>query len=197
MSALRVAGAVAAGVLLLSGCTSDVRGELRDAVADVTAEANDRDADGVRRAVDVLLGRVSQARADGAISADEAGNIERIALAVQQNADLVDRELIEEQRRIAEEQQRLESERQAAEQAAREAELERQRLEAERRKAQEEEEQKRLEEEQKRVEEQEKKQEEQEEQLEEQQEDLQQQLETPAPAADGRTSPTPSPTPGA
>ena len=189
MTARRLAAAVVVGVLLLSGCGSDVRGELRDAVADVTAEANNRDADGVRRAVDVLLGRVSQARADGAISAEEAGNIERIALAVQQKADLVDRQLIEEQRRLAEEQQRLEAEREAAEQAAREAELERQRLEAERRKEREEQEKKRLEEEQKRLEEERKKQEEEQRQAEEEQEDLEEEQEQ----IESSLSPTPTP----
>ena len=186
----RTAGAALATALLLAGCGgTDARGELRDTVADITAEANNGDADGVRRSVDVLLGQVSQAVADGQLTPEEAGNLERIALAVQQRADLIDSELIEQAEAEAE-RQRLEAERKAAEEAAERAEAERQRLEEEQRKAAEEEEKKRLEEEQKRLEEEQKQQEEQEQQLEEEQEEVEEQLD-PSPSSTPAAAPTP------
>jgi colicin import membrane protein len=131
----RAAGAVLAAGLLLAGCSStDAREQVRQDVTDITAEANNGDADAVRRSVDVLLGHLTQAVADGELTAEEAGNIERIALAVQQRADLIDADLIRQQEAEAQKQRQAELERQQAEaeaEAERQAELERQQAEAE------------------------------------------------------------------
>jgi hypothetical protein len=107
------AGALAA-VVLLTGCAADPRAELRAAVEGITADANDRDADGVRRGVDDLLGRIDSAERDGAATPQEAAVMRDRALAVQAAADSIDANL----------QARLEAER-AAEQARRELEAER------------------------------------------------------------------------
>ncbi|MFP5219056.1 MAG: hypothetical protein ACLGIG_04865 [Actinomycetes bacterium] len=138
--------------LLLAGCAEDPRGEIRALVEDVTVEANERDADGVRTAVDELVVTVDSAVAAGDLPESEAAVIRSAALAVQEGADEIDpdviarreaeaeaeeaRQQLEAERRAAEED-RQRAEREAEEQAEKEAEEERKRLEEERGKGEE------------------------------------------------------------
>ena len=74
---------VALSALLLSGCASDPRTELRSLVETITAEANDRDAAGVRSAVEDLLRRLDEAVRAGDLTEAEAATVRERALAVQ------------------------------------------------------------------------------------------------------------------
>ena len=137
-------GCSAVSVLLLAGCAADPRAEIRALVEDVTVEANERDADGVRAAVDDLVLAVDSAVAAGDLPEDEAAAIRAAALAVQEGADEIDPDVIARREAEAEAEQarqQLEAERRAAEQqrqrdeaerkAEEEAEKERERLEEE------------------------------------------------------------------
>jgi hypothetical protein len=117
---------------LLTGCASDPRADLRSLVEDITLEANDRDAAGVRSGVERLLSAVDRAVREGAISDAEAAVLRDRALAVQAGADEIDDNVLarrEAERQAQEARERLEAERQAA------AEAERLRQEEERRRA--------------------------------------------------------------
>ena len=167
------------GALLLTGCGGDPGAELRDAVADLTASANGRDAEGVRSDVDTVLERLDDALRAGDITPEQGAIIRDRALAVQAAADQIDPDVIarrEAEQKAQEEQARLEAERAA------EAEAERRRLEEEAKTA--EEERKRLEEERKRLEEEQK-----------QEEDKKKQEEEDEDEAGATPTPTPSPTP--
>lgn len=146
--AVAVGGSVLSG-LLLAGCAADPREEIRALVEDVTAEANERDADGVRTAVAELVVAVDNAESAGDLPEAEADAIREAALAVQEGADEIDpdvlarreaeaeaeraRQELEAERRAAEEQRQrdAEADRKAEEQAEKEAEEERKRLEEE------------------------------------------------------------------
>lgn len=156
MTALRPLAAVVGGAalsgLLLAGCSADPREEIRALVEDVTAQANERDADGVRSAVDELVVAVDSAVAAGDLPEAEAAEIRSAALAVQAGADEIDPDVIArrqaeadaeqarrqlEAERKAAEQQRQEAERKAEEQTREELEEEIERLEQERKRAEE------------------------------------------------------------
>lgn len=146
--ALATGGSVLSA-LLLSGCATDPRDEIRALVEDVTVEANELDADGVRTAVDDLVVTVDSAVAAGDLPADEGEALRAAALAVQAGADEIDpdviarreaeadaeraRQELEAERKAAEEQRQRdeEAERKAEEQAQKEAEQEEKRIEEE------------------------------------------------------------------
>lgn len=152
----RLAASTAAVVLLLTGCGAGSGRALRDAVADLTASANGRDADGVRRDGQTVLDRLDAAQRDEAVTPEQAATIRAQVQAVQAAADLIDPEVIarleaereaqeaaarlEAERRAAEEaeQARIEAERQAEQEAEKAAEQEAKRAEEEAKKAQEE-----------------------------------------------------------
>jgi colicin import membrane protein len=123
-----------AGVLL-TGCAADPKAELRASVESITADANDRDARGVRDGVADLLRRIDDAERAGDLTAAEAATMRDRAAAVQAAADSIDEDLIarrEAEEAAAEAQRQLEAEREAARQA------EEQRQAEERRRAEEE-----------------------------------------------------------
>jgi hypothetical protein len=76
--------------LLLTGCATDVRGELRKEVADITEAANDRDADGVRREVEDLDGALDDAVRSGELTSAEAAAIAALAASVRERAALLE-----------------------------------------------------------------------------------------------------------
>ena len=88
----RSAAVVLAGSLLLSGCASDVRGELRRTVANITEDANAGDADRVRSGVDELLDQVDDAVRANDIDPAEAARITELARLLKERADLLDPE---------------------------------------------------------------------------------------------------------
>ena len=120
-AAVAVVAVVVSGALL-TGCGTDERGELRALVEGITLEANDRDADGVRRGTEELLARLDDAVASGAVSEEEAALLRERAEALQAGADEIDPRVLaarEAERRAAEaEAARQEAERRAAEQEA-------------------------------------------------------------------------------
>ena len=173
----RLAAVGLTGVLVLTGCGGDPGADLRNAVADLTASANGRDADGVRSDVQTVLDRLDDAQRSGDITPEQAAVIRDRALAVQAAADQIDPDVIarrEAEQKAQEEQARLEAERAA------EAEAERLRLEEEAKQA--EEERKRLEEEQKKLEEEQKKKDE-EEQKKKDEEEQEEASPSPTPSA--------------
>lgn len=105
---LAACAAVPAAALLVAGCGSgdDPRPQLQAGVQRVTAQANARNADGVRAAVDDLLRRTDAAVRSGGLSAAEATRLRSTAQQVRAAADSIDADLLARQR---------------AEQAAREA----------------------------------------------------------------------------
>lgn len=61
MSRSRAAAGLLAAGLLLTGCATDVEGELRRSVADLSNDANAGDADAVRRGADDLIAQANDA----------------------------------------------------------------------------------------------------------------------------------------
>ena len=126
MRRLRLLLAAAVLAVPLTACAAnDPTAQVRDRVAAVTAAANARDADGLRGAVDDLLGLLDAQRRSGDLTPEEAARIAAAARQVQDAAALVDDEAIEAERREreeAEQRAREEAERQAREEAARQAE---------------------------------------------------------------------------
>ena len=82
--------AVLAAGLLLTGCSSDVRGQIRGEVADITRDANARDAGAVRRGVDDLLALLDDAVRSGELTSAEAAEVAAAATAVRERAALLD-----------------------------------------------------------------------------------------------------------
>lgn len=76
--------------VVLAGCAADPRVELRDLVEDVTAAANDRDAAGLRRAVDALIAEVEKQRRDGVLGPTEASRLLDLARQVGDDAKLIE-----------------------------------------------------------------------------------------------------------
>ncbi|HWH30699.1 MAG TPA: hypothetical protein VNU26_17390 [Mycobacteriales bacterium] len=66
-------------LLLLTGCSVDVRDEIRGTVEDITLDANARDADAVRRGVAELLDLLDRAVREGEMTSAEAARIAEIA----------------------------------------------------------------------------------------------------------------------
>ena len=115
MRALAVAGLTAA---LLTGCAAEPEDDVRALVEDITTEANERDADGVRTRVGDLLGALDDAVASGDLTDADAAVLRERALAVQAGADAIDPDVqarLEAERQAAEAQAQLEAERRAAE----------------------------------------------------------------------------------
>jgi hypothetical protein len=118
---VRAVPAVLVTALLLAGCGTDERDELRALVEGITLEANDGDADGVRRGTEDLLARLDDAVASGALSSDEAALLRDRAQALRAGADEIDPRVLaarEAERRAAEAEARLEAERRAAQEEA-------------------------------------------------------------------------------
>jgi hypothetical protein len=112
---------------LLAGCGGDPRADLRGLVEGITLEANDRDADGVRRGVEDLLAHLDDAVASGDLSESEAAALRDQALALQAGADEIDPRVLaqrEAEARAAEAQRQLEEERAAARREAERREAE-------------------------------------------------------------------------
>ena len=90
LAALPVAW-VLGGALLLSACsTPSPQAQLHDALNRVIVEANERDAAGLRTAVEDLLAVVQELRNAGKIPQTRYDNLKRFAEAVFADADLVD-----------------------------------------------------------------------------------------------------------
>lgn len=107
----RRAVAAALSVLVLAGCGTAGTGsrvDLRADVRQITAQANARDAAGVRAGVDSLLRRIDAALASGQLSSADAARLRATAQSVRTAADTIDAGLLA---------------RQQAEQAARDAQL--------------------------------------------------------------------------
>ena len=123
--------------VLLAGCATDGRAQVRDAVEGVTAAANERDADGVRDAVDDLLAELDSQVASGELQSPEAARVAALARQVRDSAALVDQAAIDAEREAQEEAERKaqeEADRKAQEEADRKAEEERRKAEEEARK---------------------------------------------------------------
>jgi outer membrane biosynthesis protein TonB len=89
--AAAVAGAGALA-LVLAGCASSPRSELRDASREVLAAANDRDADATAAAADELLSVLRSQVASGDLTDAEAEPLRAAALAVRDRAGLLEPE---------------------------------------------------------------------------------------------------------
>jgi outer membrane biosynthesis protein TonB len=76
--------------LVLTGCASDARGDLREAVADLTADANAGDAAAVRSGVDAFLALVDRAVRDGEIDTAEGVRLAEIAQRLRAGADALE-----------------------------------------------------------------------------------------------------------
>lgn len=76
--------------LLLAGCAGDARSSARDAVAEITEDANSRDADAVRRGVDELEQALIDAVGSGELDGPEADPIIAAARAVRERATLIE-----------------------------------------------------------------------------------------------------------
>lgn len=149
-----------AGVLALSGCASvSPENQLRNDVAAITDAANAGNADRLRSEVDDLLSTLRTLVGSQDLSAERASRIGQLAEAIRADADLIDTDLIEQERtreeqeaerqRLEEERRQLEAEREAQQEeerrraeaeasASAEAEAERQRQEEEERRREEE-----------------------------------------------------------
>lgn len=117
---MRVAApvALAATAALLAGCSSGP--QLPALVEDVTVQANERDADGVRSAVEELLGEIDAAQRSGDVTPERAEALRAAALQVAAAADEIDPDVIarrEAEQAAREAQERLEAEREAARKA--------------------------------------------------------------------------------
>ena len=93
-AARRVAAVAGAGALalVLAGCASSPRSELRDASREVLAAANDRDADATAAAADELLSVLRSQVASGDLTDAEAEPLRAAALAVRDRAGLLEPE---------------------------------------------------------------------------------------------------------
>lgn len=103
---------------LLAGCSGGP--QLQALVEDVTVAANERDADGVRSAVEELLGEIDAAQRSGDVTPERAEALRAAALQVEAAADEIDPDVIarrEAEQAAREAQERLEAERAAARQA--------------------------------------------------------------------------------
>ena len=134
----RVGLVLGVAAVLLAGCGSDPAGVRRQHVAEVTAAANDRDADRVRERAQALVDLLAEQREQGDLQAAEADRLTVLAQAVQRSADVVDAELLErarleaDRKKLEEERKRLEEERRKAEEDAKKrAEEEREKDEGE------------------------------------------------------------------
>lgn len=76
--------------LALTACSSSPESTLRGDVEDVIAAANSNDGEGVRLAVDDLLGTIREQVANNELDDQDAARLRELALAVQQNAGLLD-----------------------------------------------------------------------------------------------------------
>lgn len=114
----RAAAATAVAVVLLSGCGTDARAQLRTQVQTITTHANARDASGVRTSVDALLRNVDDAARRGSLTPAEADRLRRTAQAVRTAADTIDPNVIARQQA---EQAALDAQRRLQEQIARQA----------------------------------------------------------------------------
>lgn len=85
----RLAATVLCAGLVLSGCSVDVRGELRRSVADLTEDANDRDVDAVRQGAQELIDDIDAAVGSGEVTAEEGARITELATLLRDRADLV------------------------------------------------------------------------------------------------------------
>lgn len=131
----RLPALLVAGFLLVSCAGTDPAEVRRAEVAEMTAAANDGDADAVRRHADALLAMVAGQLEAKDVSADQAERLTALAQSVRGGADLVDADLLERQRaeaeaeqarqELAEAERRLEEERARADEAARQAEEDR------------------------------------------------------------------------
>jgi outer membrane biosynthesis protein TonB len=81
--------AVFIGAALLTGCAGDTDGELRRSVADLTDDANDRDADAVRDGAADLIMQVDEALRANEINPDQANRITELARQLGERADLL------------------------------------------------------------------------------------------------------------
>lgn len=91
----RRAVAAALTVLALAGCgTAGSRVDLRAEVQQITAQANARDAAGVRTGVDSLLRRIDAAVASGQLSSADAARLRATAQSVRTAADTIDAGLL-------------------------------------------------------------------------------------------------------
>ena len=76
--------------VLLAGCASDPRAELRDAVADAIEEANDGDASGLRGALSNLRAEIDSQVRDGDLPAAEASRLLAIVQQLEADAALLE-----------------------------------------------------------------------------------------------------------
>lgn len=86
----RAAAGVSLAVMLLAGCASDPRADLRDRVADVIAAANDGDPDAVRRTAEALISEVQAQATTGDLGGTEANALLELARQVQADAALLE-----------------------------------------------------------------------------------------------------------
>ena len=88
----RLATLVLGAALVLTGCSVDVRDEIRGTVEDITVDANARDADAVRRGVEDLLEQLERAVREGELTSAEAARIAEIAQRLAAGAEALDPE---------------------------------------------------------------------------------------------------------
>lgn len=88
----RLAALALGAALALTGCSVDVRDEIRGTVEDITIDANARDADAVRRGVAELLDQLDRAVREGELSSADAARIAEIAQRLSDGAAALDPE---------------------------------------------------------------------------------------------------------
>jgi len=84
--------ATAAAALLLAGCATSAQAQLDQAVADVTDQANVRNAEGLRTAADELQELVSGLSGSGDLGRAKATRLLDLASKIRADADLLERE---------------------------------------------------------------------------------------------------------
>lgn len=127
---MRTGLALAVTGLLLAGCGSGPREDVRDGVAALTEAANARDAERVRAQAQELVATVEAQRAE--LGAERADRLLALARSVGTSADVIDADLLERRRaeaeaeaatrQLAEAQKQLEEQRRRAEEERRRAE---------------------------------------------------------------------------
>ena len=90
MSRSRALLALPLALALLTGCASGGENELRDLVDQATAQANDRDADGLRRTADALIAEVQDQIRSSELGSTQGDALLDLAQRLKRNADLIE-----------------------------------------------------------------------------------------------------------